>query len=285
MSRLELLVFTDPTEADDFTDPAPTLTFAPDTSVTPGDIGSTSETITIAIEPDSIYEKDENFVVTVSGVANATFGTDQSNSPITELPVNVTILDDEDRSVLTAPATQTVAEGVAGDNLTFNVTLTPATDEATEVDYEVVTGSAIAADFMGTTSGSVTINATETTAQISIPIEDDDIKEASEEFKVKVTLDSTSGNAYINTNPQEIFVDVTLTDNDDAGTLPVFKLSANATQPMEGSTDADNGSNFAIQIEIDEESANAVSIDYAIAGDTATLGEDFIAKCFRYSIY
>ena len=268
---------TDPTEADDFTDPAGTLTFAPSASGTPGSTGSDSETITIALNDDSIYEEDEAFVVTVSGVANATFGRDQSNAVINELPVTVTIEDDEDRSVLTAPASRTVAEGVAGGNLTFDVTLTPATDENTVVDFETITGSAIAADFTGTSSGTVTINATETTAEISIPITDDDIKEIDEEFTIKITLDSTSGNAYINSTPQEIFVDVTITDNDDAATLPVVKLSANATAPTEEDS-VNNGSNFAVQIEIDEESANTVSIDYAIAGVTATLGEDFIAN-------
>ena len=268
---------TDPTEADDFTDPATTLTFAPSASGTPGSTGSTSETISIAINNDSIYEEDEAFVVTVSGVANATFGESSPGTDITELPVTVTILDDEDRSVLTAPATQTVAEGVAGGNLTFDVTLTPATDENTVVDFETITGSAIASDFTGTSSGTVTINATETTAEISIPIIDDVIKEADEEFMIKITLDSTSGNAYINTSPQELFVDVTLTDNDNAATLPVVKLSANATQPTEAD-DPNNGSNFAVQIEINEETKDTVAVDYVIAGDSATLGADFIAN-------
>ena len=249
--------------------------------------GNSSQSIMIPIGEDTVYEGNETFHVTIDTIANATFGDDDSGTAITEIPVTVTILENDNLPTLTAPASMTVGE--EDGNVNIEVTLTPGTDENTRVNYEVITGSATESDFTqtpSTPSGNVMIDAkterdsgvspTHPTAQISIPIYNDEIKEIDESFIVKITLNSPSGKARIDSVPQEIFVPVTITDNDVAATLPVIKLSANTTQPTEADS-SENGSNFAVQFEIDEETANTVAVDYTIAGDSAILGEDFMA--------
>ena len=288
----------DSAETEDYTNPGATLTFNPGPSGTAGSTGSISETITIPISNDSIYEKNEVFTVTVSGVANATFGNDHTNNAIQNLPVTVTILEDDVRSELTADVTLngdgvlTVAE--ESGPLSFNLLLSKATTEDTVVMYSTSTGTAKSpADYTAPASnatatiraGQTTINdQTGTATPIMIPIINDDFTEGNEIFYVTLEIQNkTTAFAHIDQFPDQIVIPVSITDNDT--TDPTVYLADNSSQPTP--TEA-SGGNFTIPFELSHASSETVSVTYTItttpssdatnAGSTAsTQGVDFIA--------
>ncbi|MDB5899650.1 MAG: type 1 secretion target domain protein, partial [Ramlibacter sp.] len=125
----------------DYTAAIGTLTFAP---------GVTTQTITIAITDDTVFEgaTGETFNVALSGATNATIA----------IPMAVgTIVDNDSAPVIAAISSPTATEGVA---LVYSVTLSNASSTATTFAYALGGGTASATDYGGATfSNGVTLAA------------------------------------------------------------------------------------------------------------------------------
>jgi uncharacterized repeat protein (TIGR01451 family) len=93
----------------DYTATSGTLTFTPT---------DTEETFTVTILDDDIYEGDETFTITLSNPSNATLGTPSS--------AVVTITDDDTTSDLSITKVDTPDPVIAGQTLTYTITVSNA---------------------------------------------------------------------------------------------------------------------------------------------------------------
>jgi hypothetical protein len=82
----------------------------------------------------------------------------------------------------------TVSEGNNGATLTFSVTLSGVSGSDVDVDYATSNGTAVAGKDYERTSGTLTIDAGQTTGEIVVPVLSDKVREANE--KLTVTLAS-----------------------------------------------------------------------------------------------
>lgn len=179
----------------DYTSTVGDLTFAP---------ADTSMSFTVPINNDTAFEANESFAVTLSAAGNATLG---ANNPAT-----VTITDDDAApTVQFSAATYNVNEGAA--TVTVTVTKTGSTALAATVHYATSDGSAVAPGDYGSTSGDLTFAPGETSKNVTVPITDDNVFEASENFGVIL---SVPGNATLGSPSTAT---VTIADNDPPPTV------------------------------------------------------------------
>ncbi len=183
---------------------------APNTAVTPGDYtagtsaltgtlnfaaGVTTQTITLNITNDAIYELTENFNVNLTNAVQATIsdaqgiGTILDNDTQPAFSINDVTVDENDGTI------------------TFTVTKTGLTAVASSVDYSVAPNTAVTpGDYTAGTSaltGTLNFAAGVTTQTITLNITDDSIYELTENFNVNLT------NA----------VQATISDNQGIGTI------------------------------------------------------------------
>ncbi|MCY7348642.1 MAG: FxLYD domain-containing protein, partial [Pyrinomonadaceae bacterium] len=134
--------------------------------------GATTQTFTVAICNDTIFEGNETFNVTLSGATGgAVIGTPAA--------AVVTIIDDEvaqNGSLQLSAATYTVAENVAGGTATITVTRTGGSDGAVGATYALTNGTATGGatcaanvDFINT-GGTVSFAAGATTQTFTVAI-------------------------------------------------------------------------------------------------------------------
>ena len=152
----------------------PTLTFA---------AGETSKTIDVYVYDDDDSETDESYFLELFNPVGATFG-EQNHS----LKATGWILDDDagggQRAVaVAAPLVVEEEDGVAA----FTVSLSQAFDEETTLNFETVSGSALAGQDFEAASGSLVFSAGQTEATVAISLLDDTLAEATESFGLKVT--------------------------------------------------------------------------------------------------
>ena len=175
--------------------------------------GVSTQTFTVAICNDTVFEGDETFNVTLSAATGgATIGT-----PSTAM---VTITDDEvaqPGSVSFSAATYTVTE--AGPTATITINRTGGSDGSITVNYATVAGGtatgaaacAAGVDYVNT-SGTATFGAGVTTPQtFTIPICNDTVVESNE--TVNLALTSPTGGATLGTPNTAV---LTITDDDVA---------------------------------------------------------------------
>ncbi len=190
--------------------------------------GMTQAIISIPITDDAIVESAEDFTVTVS---SPILGGDDPGDQVelTKATARVTIESDaSDTAIGVSLADITVAENVSGGTAEVTVmassalpadlvlAVATADDEATAGDDS----RALAADAM------VTISQGMTQAIISIPIMDDTIAEAAEDFTVTVSSPTLGGNdPGAQVELSKATATVTITDNDVALTLSPATLS------------------------------------------------------------
>jgi chitinase len=171
------------TPGSDYTATSGTLTFAP---------GETSKTITVQVNGDTTVEPDETFFVNLANPsANATLG---------DLQAAATILND-DQVVIEPPAQISIAdlslpEGDIGQTA-FGLTISLDRAESTPVtvDYSTADGTATAPSDYIAGSGTLIFAPGETTKTITVQVNGDTSKEASETFSVN--LANVTGNATI----------------------------------------------------------------------------------------
>ena len=215
-----------------------TLSFAP---------GDTSKTFTVSTAEDTTDEADETFTVTLSGPTNATLGDGTGTG---------TIADDDGAPSLS------VADAAAaeGSDVSFTVTLSPASGKTVTVRYDTSRPggtTAEAADFTAQTNRTLTIPAGATTGTIAVPTANDTIDEADETFRL--TLSSPT-----NATLADATATGTITDDDDA------TLSVNDVSGSEGGT-----LTFTVTLSVASEDTVGVTWTATAGGvsDTADTGD------------
>ena len=215
-----------------------TLTFAP---------GDTSKTFTVSTAEDTTDEAAETFTVTLSGPTNATLGDGTGTG---------TIADDDGAPSLS------VADAAAaeGSDVSFTVTLSPASGKTVTVRYDTSRPggtTAEAADFTAQTDRTLTIPAGSTTGTIAVPTANDTIDEADETFRL--TLSSPT-----NATLADATATGTITDDDDA------TLSVNDVSGSEGGT-----LTFTVTLSVASEDTVGVTWTATAGGvsDTADTGD------------
>ncbi len=226
------------TAGQDYTATSGTLNFAP---------GQTTQTITVAITNDLVFEGTETFNVNLSAPVNATIADEQGLGTIVDNGTAPTI------STITSP---TVVEG--GD-LVYAVTLSNPSATPTSFAFALGGGSAVPTDYGTPTfsdgvtlvGGNLIVPAGVTSFSVTLPTVQDTLSEPTE--TVPLTVGGTRANG-------------TITDNDPVPTLAINDISVN---------EADGSATFTVTLSA--ASGQPVSVNYATANGTATAGQDYTA--------
>ncbi len=136
--------------------------------------GETSKTIAVSVTSDAEFEPDETVVIALS---NAT-----SDASIATASGTGTIANDDDTPVFSIDSPSVVEGDTDSVNLTFTVTLTPASFEQATVDYaDTGTGTAEAGiDYRSIVGGTLTFAAGETSQTIDVSVLGDVLSEQDE---------------------------------------------------------------------------------------------------------
>lgn len=229
----------------DFTATSGTLTFIP---------GQTSETMTVAVVGDLIYEHDESFYLHL--------GSASANAAIANAYGYGLILDDDPPPSVSI-SNASVVEGNAGTRLLlFTVTLSAAAERALFFSYATADGTATAADhdYATVTDGSVAFYDGATNGTIKIVIYGDNRPEPDETFFVNVW------NSYVTVAPSQGQGSIL---NDDSS--PSISISDVAL--TEGNTGAANATFI---VSLSAAYGQAVTVNYSTANGTATAGGDYV---------
>ncbi len=214
--------------------------------------GETSKTITVSVTGDTINEADETVVVTLSGASGADIDTASGTGTITDNDTPMFSID--------SPG---VAEGDSSTaNLTFTVSLSPASYQTVTVDYARTGGTATSGtDFTAVAGGTLTFAATETSKTFTVSVTGDTVDESNE--TVVITLSNASTGTSISTSSGT----GTIRDDD-----PKFSIAdASATEGDTGSV------NMTFTVTLSGAGNSQYTVDYASSDGTATAGADYTA--------
>lgn len=249
-------------------------------STTTGTInpGSTTANISINALADSIYEGNEFFTVTLDSATNASLGAVDTNS--------VTISD-----LTTAPTLMinniSLTEGNSGTtSANFTVTASAVSALPITVNWATANGTATVADSDYTSdSGTVTISAGSTTANISIDVTGDAKFEAGETLIVNLSGGSgytvagsdLSGAGTItndDTSPTISVNDVTINEDDAGTTTATFTVTPSSVSgvAISGNYAASNGS------------ATTADSDFSASSGTFTIPANSASTTFTVTI-
>ena len=234
--------------AADFTATSGTLTW--------GNADSAPKTITVPITDDALYEADETFTLTLSGVTGgASLGTSSST-------VTIVSADPPQPGVIAmAAATRTVDE-TAG-TVILSVTRTGGADLAVGVDYATAPGTATAADFTATSGTLSWADGDSATRTITVPITDDSLFESDEAFTV--TLSAVTGGATLGTDTTN--VTIASDDPPQPGTLGLTQAAASVDE---------TAGTVVLAVSRTGGTDGAVGVSYATSAGTASAA-DFTA--------
>ena len=237
----------------DFTAASGSLTFAPSLAA------AATQTFTVAITDDNVYEALEQFTATLSGPTNATVADGTGLATITN--------DD-------AAPTLSVGDIAVSENgtATFTVTLTGPTALPIAVDYATADGTAVSAasatpgtpDYT-TTAGTLTFApsaAPTQTLTFTVPLTDDTTNETDETFVLNL---SNPSNAATISDAQAVGSII----NDD----PPPMVTVNDVTLAEGNTGT---TAFTFTVSLSAPSAQTVTVDFATADGTALVGSDYV---------
>jgi uncharacterized repeat protein (TIGR01451 family) len=222
-----------------------TLTFAP---------GVTTQTITVAVNGDTLDEVNETFFVNLSNATNALILDPQGQGTIT----------DDDAAPTISINDVSVAEGDSGTtSATFSVTLSAASGQQITVAYATADGSATAGSDYQATSGTLTFSPGQTTQTINVPVNGDTTFEPNETFVVNLTAPT---NATILDNQGQ----GTITNDDAAPPIPAITIDDVIV------AEGDSGTKIVtFTVSLSMTPTETITVDYATANGTATAGSDY----------
>jgi hypothetical protein len=215
------------------------------------DPGDTAKTVDVTVNGDTKREPDESFTLDLSSPSNATLADDQGVGTITN--------DDPIPDASIADAS--VSEGDTGTKtLSFDVTLSHATDDTVTVDWTTANGTATAGDNdYEAASGTVTFDPGETATTVDVTVNSDDTYEADEDFTVTLSSPTNAGLA-------EDQATGTIT-NDDA--VPAISIDDQTTD--EGNTGEHTVLTF--NVTLSNPSDQTITVDYTTTNGAATTGD------------
>ena len=225
--------------------------------------GDNSGTIQVKVKGDTLDEPDETIVVTLGAPTNATVSTVEGEGTGTG-----TITDDDDAPTLSIDS-PSVGEGDKGSaDLTFKVTLTPASGMPVTVNYaDAATGTATSGeDYAAIKAGTLKFAAGETSKKVAVSVTGDTTDEPDESVVLRL---SAPTNAVFAEAATTIDGEGTITDDDDG---PTVAISA-ATDVTEGDDPATTV-DMSFTVLLNAVSGKDVTVPFKLAG-SATAGEDY----------
>jgi chitinase len=215
--------------------------------------GSSSTSIDVTVNADTLDEEDETLTVTLSNGGNVSIDDGVGTGTIT----------DDDPLVVAGIADASTDEGDSGTSaLSFDVTLSAASAKTVTIDWATQDGLASAPSDYEATSGTVTFVPGDTTETASVTINGDGIAELDEEFQVVLSAPSNA----------------TLGDADGLGTivddelLPVIDIDEpSIVEGQSGTT------TLAFSVTLSHPSAIPVSADWTTTPGTAAAGSDYVS--------
>jgi Ca2+-binding RTX toxin-like protein len=177
-----------------------------------------TQKIRLDIKSDLLAEDDETFALLLSNPSD--------NVTLENSEAIVTILNDDKPTISIQNAS--VTEGAIGKmNAALQVNLSTTSNLPVTVSYKTVNGTAKSPSDYTATSGKLTFAAGETSKTILVPIVDDKIAEASEQFRVTL---SSAKNATLATGKST--AKVTILDNDKATSSKMAIVESSAKQEI-----------------------------------------------------
>ncbi|PKO13526.1 MAG: hypothetical protein CVU39_18560 [Chloroflexi bacterium HGW-Chloroflexi-10] len=166
--------------SEDYTATSGTLTFGP---------METTQTITVLVSGDTVYENDESFLVNLSNSENAVISTTANQG-------TGTIENDEAQPILSIGSVSQNEGNSGTSDFVFTITMDHASAFTTTVDYATENGTATTAggDYLAA-NGTLTFNPGDTIKTIRISINGDRLVESNDTFVVN--LSNMSDNATI----------------------------------------------------------------------------------------
>ena len=224
--------------------------------------GTTTQTISVPIIGDVIYEGDETFTVTLSNPSNAALADREATGAITE--------DENPPTLSIAPSITSVTEGGSGATTpqTFTVAMSLANSRPVTVDYATADGTAIEGRDYVEATGTLTFARSETSKTVTVQIIGDVIDENAETFTIALSRASDSSGTNVGISPAARTGTITITDDDDPPTLSIANASA-----AEGGRGASGNMEFTVTMST--ESGLPVTVGYTTANGSATAGEDY----------
>ena len=228
------------TAGSDYTTTAGTLTFV---------ANDQSETITVPLTADTLFEGDETFTVQLTGAS--------STATIADGIATGTILNDDTPSGMFI--TDASVNESAG-TMQFTVQLANPVPSTVTVDYTTSNGTATAGSDYTATSGTLTFLANDQSETITVPITDDTIFEADETFTV------TLSNATNTTTISDGTAVGTILNDDTAVAMTIADNSA-----------LENAGTITFNVTLAQPVNTTVTVNYATSNGTATAGSDYTA--------
>ncbi|MED5620099.1 immunoglobulin-like domain-containing protein [Ideonella sp. BN130291] len=248
------------TAGSDYTAATGTLTFAP---------GVTSQTITVPVLNDAVFEGAETFNVNLTGPTNATIADNLGVGTIRDDGTGTGGTDNDTPALSVSSPTVVESGGFAQ----FTVALSNASASATTVSLGTTAGTATSgADYSTalevstdgganwTAASSATIAAGATSVLVRVPITSDALDEANETFTLTATrtAGTTSNGSATGT--------ATITDDDPLPALAINDVSIN---------EAAGTATFTVTL--NAASGQTVTVGYNTSNGTATAGSDYTA--------
>jgi N-acetylneuraminic acid mutarotase len=224
------------------------VTFAP---------GEVLKTVSFALNDDLLDEDDEAVLVTLSSADTADIGT--------QLTHTITITDNDTTPTLTINS-PVVTEG---SDVVFTFTLSAAAGRDISFDWQTTDNSATDGSDYTSDSGTVTISAGATSANVTISTTDDEVEEPTEDFTidlsnaVSVTLGATQATAQVNDN--------------DTGKVKVAFASDSITYD-------ESAGAVSVDVNLTEASEKTITVDYTLSGTTANPEDhDLVGATLTYN--
>ncbi|MEZ4513085.1 MAG: Calx-beta domain-containing protein [Chloroflexota bacterium] len=225
--------------------PLTTLTFAS---------GTISQTFTVEVVNDALFEEDEFVGLVLSTPTNATLGTPASGA--------LTIVDDEAPPTVSFDS-DTISIAEDGGSAEVEVWLSSLSTLPISVDYVVSDGTAVAGeDYTTVAAGTLTFASEEGSKLITVPITDDALDEDDETITL-VLSNVVGAEASLGSTPEAT---LTVLDNDE---MPTVQISSEAVDVDEDAGEA------VVTVTLGQPSGREVSVDFATAEETAVAGDDY----------
>ena len=215
------------------------------------------QTFTVQINGDRKIEANENFSVTLSNLVSSF-----SNRPVIQTPIVVTTIENDDSGVITLSASNGSEAGPVPGTFTFSFPAGVTSDTDTKIHF-ALGGTAVAADYTGAGTLSVTIPANGGSAVLNLGVNDDAIIEGTETVVLTAGAIESPYGVTIANSP----ITLTIADNDQA----TLTLSGGTVTEGDGGTRVIN---FTVTL---DKATRPFTVNYATADGTATAGSDYTA--------
>jgi glucose/arabinose dehydrogenase len=231
------------TSGTDFVAASGTVTITP---------GLPSQTVSVTVNGDTLFEPNETFFVDLTSPTNATISDSQG----------VGTINNDDAQPTISINDVSVTEGNAGTaNAGFTVSLSNASSQTITVNYATADNTATAGSDYVTAGGTVTFTPGQTSQPVSVTVNGETTFEPNETFNVNLTSPT---NATIADN-----LGVGTITNDDA--QPTISINDVAvTEGNAGTTTA------GFTVSLSNASSQTITVNYATANNTATAGSDYV---------